>query len=250
MEFLKFRRDDTEINSFYEFVNKFWNKFMTLKPIVMFLNPDEMDYVVIYSENYDEDNRFEELFLRGPISQEEKESLNYMLDDTSCPLTFEEELYPFKEGGNLLFRPFGLISIVNVLCNLSNSGVDFDEIFARMEIIDLSLSFNIWNDIIYKMCDDRMITNNKKLFESILKYLIYPEHYTDEYVNDLCNKISTFWINLNELKELISKTDDSEKENVEKAYKMEILQRVKRIVTSSNYLNMYERWKEAYCIDD
>ncbi len=250
MEFLKFRRDDIEINSFYEFVNKFWNKFMTLKPIAMFLNPDEMDYVAIYSENYDEDNRFEELFLRGPISQEEKESLNYMLDDTFCPLTFEEELYPFKEGGNLLFRPFGLISIVNVLCDLSNSGVDFDEIFARMEIIDLSLSFNIWNDIIYKMCDDRMITNNKKLFESILKYLIYPEHYTDEYVNDLCNKISTLWINLNELKELISKTEDSEKENVEKAYKMEILQRVKRIVTSSNYLHMYERWKEAYCIDD
>lgn len=161
MEFLKFRRDDTEINSFYEFVNKFWNKFMTLKPIAMFLNPDEMDYVVIYSENYDEDNRFEELFLRGPISQEEKESLNYMLDDTFCPLTFEEELCTFKEGGNLLFRPFGLISIVNVLCDLSNSGVDFDEIFARMEIIDLSLSFNIWNDIIYKMCDDRMITNKK-----------------------------------------------------------------------------------------
>lgn len=88
MEFLKFRRDDIEINSFYELVNKFWNKFMTLKPIAMFLNPDEMDYVVIYSENYDEDNRFEELFLRGPISQEEKESLNYMLDDTFCPLTF------------------------------------------------------------------------------------------------------------------------------------------------------------------
>lgn len=88
------------------------------------------------------------------------------------------------------------------------------------------------------------------MFESILKYLIYPEHYTEEYVNDLCNKISTFWINLNELKELISKTEDSEKENVEKAYKMEILQRVKRILTSFNYLNMYERWKVAYCIDD
>lgn len=55
-------------------------------------------------------------------------------------------MYPFKEGGNLLFRPFGMISIVNVLCDLSNSGVDFDEIFARMEIIDLSLSFNIWNE--------------------------------------------------------------------------------------------------------
>lgn len=249
-EFLKFRRDEIEINSFYEFVDGFWNKFKTLTPISMFLNPDELDYVAIYSDNEENENRFEELFLRGPVSQIEKESLSYMLDDTYCPLSLFEELYPFKEGGNLLFRPFGLISIVNVLCGFSKTGINFDESLSRLDVIDLSLSFNIWNDIIYKIYDDRMITNNKQLFEDILKYLIYPEQYKDEDVVDLSNRISIFWINVNELKELISKTEDSEKENIEKAYKAEILQRIKRILINSNYLNMYESWKEAYCIDD
>ena len=253
IELLKFRRDESEINSFYDFVNEFWNILATLKPINMFLNPDEYDYIMVYSDNKDDENeniRFEELFLRGPITQLEKESLNFMLDDTFCPISYDEELYPFKEGGNLLFRPFGLISIVNVLCDLAKIGFGFDKSIVRLEIIDLSLSYNIWNDIIYKISDDRMITNNKNLFESILKYLIFPEQYQDEDIDGICNKILPFWINMNELKDLISKTEESEKINVEKAYKQEILQRIKTTLTNSNYLSMYKMWKEKYCIDD
>ena len=95
-----------------------------------------------------------------------------------------------------------------------------------------------------------MITNNKNLFESILKYLIFPEQYQDEDIDGICNKILPFWINMNELKDLISKTEESEKINVEKAYKQEILQRIKTTLTNSNYLSMYKMWKEKYCIDD
>ena len=243
IEFLKFRRDDSEIEEFYSFVNNFWSKFSELRPIDMFLNPKETDFMVLFTE--DDEYRFDELFLRGPILEKEKEALDNMINsNTYCPPCYEISMYPFKEGGNILFRPFGLISVISVVCELVKKSFKLEDIIKRLNFIDLSLSYNIWDDIIYKISDDRMITSNKKLFEEILMYLLYPEIYEEELLSSLCNRISVFWINSNELKEIIDAAEDSDKVKVEKEYKSNILSKIKNLLLSSNYLSMYEEWEE------
>lgn len=249
IEFLKFRRDDLEIEEFYLFVNNFWNKFSKLKPIDMFLNPKGTDFKELFLKN--NEYIFDGLFLRGPISDDEKTVLdNIMNQDTYYSSCYKMSMYPFKEGGNILYRPFGLISVINVICELIKKTFKLEDIIKRLNFIDLSLSYNIWNDIIYKISDDRMITSNKKLFEEILMYLLYPEIYEEELVSSLCNKISVFWINSNELKEKLDSVDDSDKVKVENEYKINILSKIKNLLLSSNYLGMYKEWKGEKDIND
>ena len=73
-----------------------------------------------------------------------------------------------KDGGNLLFRPIGIIEFVKAACLISDrSNITFDETFKRLNCIPLTLNSTQWKGVVW---DGKKIINRANL--SLIKYMI------------------------------------------------------------------------------
>ncbi len=76
-----------------------------------------------------------------------------------------------REGGNLLFRPAGLIPFTKVATRIKQkNGWDFSDIFLKLPQKLLDMKCPIWNNVLWNEERKTMVMNNQKVVEIILLY--------------------------------------------------------------------------------
>ena len=80
--------------------------------------------------------------------------------------------YRHMQGGHLLFRPIGLLIIVQVLRYLTESGLQSAEAIRVMSQVPMELSAPPWAGLLWDTANKRMITTqeNRKVAERLLFY--------------------------------------------------------------------------------
>lgn len=134
-DYKRARPDDSEIQSFYDFVKSFW---------------DEMIINFVELQEY--------------ISDKSNEAA----------LRFR----PQGEGGNLFFRPVGILPFVSAVCQIMISLKDFDykAILANYAIfLDRNIESNYWTRILWDASAKKMLVRNG----SITKYLMIEMYSSD-----------------------------------------------------------------------
>ncbi|OCA80579.1 hypothetical protein BBH99_00305 [Chryseobacterium contaminans] len=85
------------------------------------------------------------------------------------------------DGGNLLFRPIGLLPFVQCVLGLVPlTNQNFSDIFNFYNGIDLTLNQKPWKQVLWNDFEKTMIMGNKTLIKSILKYK-YDESLLKQY---------------------------------------------------------------------
>jgi DNA sulfur modification protein DndB len=81
-----------------------------------------------------------------------------------------------KQGGSLLFRPVGQRPFVITAIELYDSLKDFDKVFSKMNCVNLDITNDLWQYIVWNPISKKMITSsNAKIIEYILKYIVGVE---------------------------------------------------------------------------
>lgn len=77
-----------------------------------------------------------------------------------------------SNGGNLLFRPVGLLPFINACIKIKHKTLsNYQEIFKRMNKLNFDINTNTWQHILWDPLKKNMIMSNKKLTELIIIYL-------------------------------------------------------------------------------
>lgn len=88
---------------------------------------------------------------------------NYLNIDDKPAIKFRN-----KDGGNILFRPIGIIEFVKASYELSERmKISFNETLAKLNAIEMSLSSNVWRGVLW---DGKKIINRVSL--PLLRYMI------------------------------------------------------------------------------
>lgn len=81
-----------------------------------------------------------------------------------------------EDGGNLLFRPVGLLPFVKAFCDIRNqSNTDVKTILAAFNKIDFSLSSIPWQKVLWDPTTKRMIMNSSTLTQMLMVYKYDPK---------------------------------------------------------------------------
>ena len=85
----------------------------------------------------------------------------------------KEALRNSETGGNLLFRPIGLIPFVEACEKIhkKQSSASIGEIAKRFQKFDFSVNSELWEDILWNSSSHKMIMNNKVLTKNIFIYI-------------------------------------------------------------------------------
>ncbi len=85
----------------------------------------------------------------------------------------KEALRNSETGGNLLFRPIGLIPFVEACEKIhkKQSSASIWEIAKRFQKFDFSVNSELWEDILWNSSSHKMIMNNKVLTKNIFIYI-------------------------------------------------------------------------------
>ncbi len=77
-----------------------------------------------------------------------------------------------ENGGNLLFRPIGLLPIIQVVVEIKKRlGISYKEIFQRLNSIDLTISKNPWRNVVWNPNERTMEMGEKVLTKLLLIYM-------------------------------------------------------------------------------
>lgn len=77
-----------------------------------------------------------------------------------------------EKGGNLLFRPIGLLPVVkSSLLIYGRTGESFDKIFERFNKINFNIDSNPWLYVVWNPIEKKMIMNSDTLTQLLLIYL-------------------------------------------------------------------------------
>jgi DNA sulfur modification protein DndB len=106
-----------------------------------------------------------------------------------------------KTGGNLIFRPIGLLPIIQTVLDLNRrSNEPFSTIFSKIDKINLNLSEIPWKGVVWNSVENTMIMGNKTLIKLLLLYLYDDTLISKNELQKLKEKYSF----------IINKTDDIE----------------------------------------
>lgn len=84
---------------------------------------------------------------------------------------FAKDLRNNENGGNLLFRPVGLLPFVKATCEIKAlSGAKFRLILSKFNEIDLQLSSTPWEKVLWEPATKTMIMNTATLTQMLLVY--------------------------------------------------------------------------------
>ncbi|NEU09376.1 DGQHR domain-containing protein [Flavihumibacter sp. R14] len=97
---------------------------------------------------------------------------DYLSNETIAPATIFRNS---ENGGNLLFRPVGLLPMVQAAIEIhKREKVSFQEIFRKLNEINLTLNISPWPQVIWNNYEHTMIMNNQGLTKLFLIYLYSP----------------------------------------------------------------------------
>jgi DNA sulfur modification protein DndB len=84
------------------------------------------------------------------------------------------ESYRNRNGGSLLFRPVGLLSLANAIAKSEKAGYPIEDTIRRMSNLNLELTKEPWVGLLWDDASKRMITGkeNQKVALSLILYMI------------------------------------------------------------------------------
>lgn len=92
---------------------------------------------------------------------------------------FAKDLRNNENGGNLLFRPVGLLPFVKATCEIKgDTKRDFDNILYVFNKMDFNLSSIPWQKVMWEPTTKRMIMNSSSLTQLLLTYKFDKKNYS------------------------------------------------------------------------
>lgn len=90
-------------------------------------------------------------------------------------------------GGNILFRPVGLLPVViaAVSTKQRKRDISFKEYFGQLNNVNLELNKKPWIDVLWNPYEKKMIMGNQVLTKLIILYKTYPEVLSDRELRNL-----------------------------------------------------------------
>jgi len=88
--------------------------------------------------------------------------------------SFSVEKYRNRNGGNLLFRPVGLLSVARAIAASTRVGYPIEKTIERISVLDLDLTKEPWVGLLWESIGKKMITRkeNQKVASSLILYMI------------------------------------------------------------------------------
>lgn len=126
-----------------------------------------------------------------------EEIRNYINDNSDNPA---EELRSTVNGGNLFFRPVGLLPFVEAVARISlENNIPFDEIIAEYANLDRNVHSELWDMVLWNPRTKKMIMRNQSLVNFLLIKMIDVNVLTEKERFSMTSKYATiFNVDLNE----------------------------------------------------
>lgn len=104
------------------------------------------------------------------------------------------ELRSTENGGNLFFRPIGLLPFVEAVSRIALAkGESFDEIIGKYANLNRNVHSDLWDMILWNPRTKRMIMRNQKLVYFLLIKMIDNNLLTDAEKKQMINKYTTVY---------------------------------------------------------
>lgn len=92
--------------------------------------------------------------------------------NSTFPATAAAEMRSPETGGNIFFRPIGLLPFVEAVSKIRiEKMIEFDEILHRFEHMERIVSHSPWNKILWNPMTHKMVMRNQALVKYLLLYL-------------------------------------------------------------------------------
>lgn len=89
-------------------------------------------------------------------------------------------------GGNLLFRPVGLLPFVKASLRIHTAHkINYSKIFKKYNTLELNINQRPWENVVWSSIENKMIMNTSKLTELLLIYLFDKELLTTKETGNL-----------------------------------------------------------------
>ncbi len=106
-------------------------------------------------------------------------------DDEQPALEFRNR----DDGGNLLFRPVGLLPMVQASVEIhKRTGLQFKDIFVKMNKIDLTISNRPWRSVVWNPNEHTMIMGTTMLVKLFFLYMFGHNVIKNQEINNLKSK--------------------------------------------------------------
>lgn len=120
-----------------------------------------------------------------------EEIRNYNNDNSNNPA---EELRSIENGGNLFFRPIGLLPFVEAVTRIKlNSQMTYDEIIRGYSNLNRNVHSDMWDMILWNPRTNRMLMRNQSLVYYLLINMIDANLLTDKEKRQMVNKYATVY---------------------------------------------------------
>ncbi|MBO7494833.1 MAG: DGQHR domain-containing protein [Bacteroidales bacterium] len=127
-------------------------------------------------------------FWNGMTSSFE-ELRTYIDNDSDNPAA---ELRPTNSGGNLFFRPIGLLPFVEAVARIKMSSQEtYTEIISQYAHLNRNVHSNLWDMILWNPRTNRMLMRNQSLVYYLLINMIDTTLLTDKEKSQMVNKYAT-----------------------------------------------------------
>ena len=109
-----------------------------------------------------------------------KTKISFIAEYVNIPENSAEAYRNGETGGNLLFRPIGLLPFVkSSLLIFQREGKPFEQIFERFNKINFDISSKPWLNVVWNQIEKKMIMNSNSITQLLLVFI-----YSDKLLND------------------------------------------------------------------
>lgn len=111
---------------------------------------------------------------------------NYLSSENEYPAL---EYRNRNDGGNLLFRPVGLLPLIQASIEIrKRKSWEFREIFQRFNNIDMTISIEPWKNVVWNPNEKTMIMGTSGLVKLLLLYMFGEDAIRSAEIRDMKNK--------------------------------------------------------------
>lgn len=120
-----------------------------------------------------------------------EEIRTYISNDTETPAI---KLRPANDGGNLFFRPIGLLPFIEAVARIKmNSQKTYNEILNQYVDLNRNVHSDIWDMILWNPLTNRMLMRNQSLVYCLLLKMIDVNFLTEKENKQMINKYAIIY---------------------------------------------------------
>lgn len=120
-----------------------------------------------------------------------EEIKTYIDNDSKTPAI---ELRPADDGGNLFFRPIGLLPFVEAVARIKmNSQETYNEILNQYVGLNRNVHSDLWDMILWNPLTNRMLMRNQSLVFYLLLKMINGDYLTEKEKNQMINRYAMIY---------------------------------------------------------